>query len=369
MLSYIIPTKDRAPELRATLEALSALGPHEAEVIIIDNASSPPATAPARTASGLPVRVVRSETNLGAAARNLGAREASGDWLVMLDDDSSPRSLDHVGLLRHVPGDVAAVMADITLPSGRREAGGLPEVFVGCGVAIRRLAFLRAGGYDAAFSYYAEEYDLAAKLMLAGWRMVFDPGFTVLHRKVASARRASVIVERLVRNNGWVMQRYAPESERRSQLGMTMRRYRAIANRESALGGYARGLLELRRTLGLQERRAMDRRTWERFTGREACRRTMQALWARAPFRRVALAGRGKNDWVIERTLEELGCVVVAPTQGPELLVAGTLSPGPMLDLVEHAAGDTRVEPSWAPVGVDGRAFAFRSDRSRTTSC
>ena len=113
MLSYIIPTKDRASELRATLEAVSALGPHDAEVIVVDTASNPPATAPTRTASGLPVRVVRSETNLGAAARNLGANEASGDWLVMLDDDSAPRSLGHVGLLRHVPGDVAAVLAEL----------------------------------------------------------------------------------------------------------------------------------------------------------------------------------------------------------------------------------------------------------------
>lgn len=361
MISYVIATKDRPDELRSTLDALGRLGPHDAEVIVVDNASSPPAAVAPTLTSGVPTRLVRSDTNLGAAARNLGAREASGDWLVMLDDDSCPTSLSHVGLLRHAAGDVAAVMADITLPGGRREAGGLPEVFVGCGVAIRRMAFLRAGGYDASFSYYAEEYDLAAKFLLAGWRMVFDPGFAVLHRKAPVARRKGLIIERLVRNNGWVMQRYAPEAERRTQLGMTVRRYRAIANRESAMGGYARGLLELRRTLGSQERRVMDQATWERFTGMTACRRALQDLWAASPFRRAALAGRGKNDWVVERVLAELGCRVVTPGADAEVLVAGTLSPGPMLDLVEHAAG-TRVMPSWMPRGVDGRAFAFRSD-------
>jgi GT2 family glycosyltransferase len=361
MISYVIATKDRPVELRATLDALGALGPHDAEVIVVDNASNPPATVPPTLTSGVPTRLVRCETNLGAAARNLGAGEASGDWLVMLDDDSCPTSLSHVGLLRHAAGDVAAVMADITLPSGRREAGGLPEVFVGCGVAIRRMAFLRAGGYDASFSYYAEEYDLAAKFLLAGWRMVFDGGFAVLHRKAPAARRKGLIIERLVRNNGWVMQRYAPEAERRTHLGMTWRRYRAIANRESAMGGYASGLLELRRTLRNQERRAMDRATWERFTGMAACRQALQDLWKASPFRRATLAGRGKNDWVVERVLEELGCRVVPPGAGAEVLVAGTLSPGPMLDLVEGAAGP-RVAASWVPRGVDGRAFAFRLD-------
>jgi N-acetylglucosaminyl-diphospho-decaprenol L-rhamnosyltransferase len=362
MISYVIATKDRPVELRATLDALGALGPHEAEVIVIDNASNPAAVVPRALMSGVPTRLVRSEANLGAAARNLGAREAGGDWLVMLDDDSCPTSLAHVGLLRRAAGDVAAVMADITLPSGRREAGGLPEVFVGCGVAIRRMAFLRAGGYDASFSYYAEEYDLAAKFLLAGWRMVFDAGFEVLHRKAPSSRRKGVIIERLVRNNGWVMQRYAPERERRAQLGLTTRRYRAIANRESALGGYARGLLELRRTLGEQPRREMDVATWDRFTGLAACRGALQDLWSAAPFRRAALAGRGKNDWVVEQTLRELGCEVVASGDDAEVLVAGTLSPGPMLDVVERGWADRRVAPSWVPRGVDGEAFAFRSD-------
>jgi GT2 family glycosyltransferase len=362
MISYVVPTKDRAAELRATLDALGALGPHDAEVVVVDNASTPAASTPSTTSSGLPIRVLRSGTNLGAAARNVAAKEASGDWLVMLDDDSCPRSLDHVGLLRRTPADVVAVMADITLPSGRREAGGLPEVFVGCGVAIRRMAFLRAGGYDATFSYYAEEYDLAAKFMLAGWRMVFDPAFTVLHRKAPAARSKRLIIERLVRNNGWVMQRYAPESERRRQLGMTVRRYRAMANRESAMGGYARGLVELRRTLGAQERRAMSPAIWERFTGMAACREAMQDLWARSPFRRAALSGRGKNDWVVERVLEELGCVVVPQGDAAEVVVAGTLSPGPMLDAVEGGAKGARVMPSWMPRGVDGGTFAFRSD-------
>ena len=59
----------------------------------------------------------------------------------------------------------------------------------------------------------------------------------------------NTILARLVRNNGWVMQRYAPDELRRDQVRDQRRRYRAIAAKESASRGYSEGLLELRRTI------------------------------------------------------------------------------------------------------------------------
>ena len=48
--------------------------------------------------------------------------------------------------------------------------------------------------------------------------MAFDPWFRVLHRKVTANRDMNVILSRLVRNNGWVAQRYAPEVRRKEEL-------------------------------------------------------------------------------------------------------------------------------------------------------
>lgn len=348
MITYVIPTRDRHERLASTLGALSALGPQrEAEVIVVDNASERAVAAPSRLASGVPVRVIGLEQNLGAAARNVGVQHASGDWAVMLDDDSYPLDLGFVRSLREAPTDVAALSADIHLSDHRgREQGGLPEVFIGCGVAIRVPVFIALRGYDPAFHYYAEEYDLAARMLLSGYRVAFDPAFRVEHAKVLEGRNMNTIVARLVRNNGWVIQRYAPESERRSAIRAMRRRYRAIAAKESAPRGWGEGASELRRTIRGQARRAMPREVWDRFTGLAHARHALQAEFARAPFRTAALVDRGKNDELVRLALHELGVRVVEGDA--EARVIGTLSPGPLLDaLKRHAGQGGRVVAPW----------------------
>ena len=148
MISYILPTHDRPDRLAKSLTRIGRLCALEhgplggAEVVIVDNASHAPPTLPKRLANGLPVRSFRMASNQGAAARNFAAEQAQGDWLIMLDDDSYPLDTDFITVLDEAPPDVAAIGADIRLPDQRREAGGLPEVFVGCGDALLAAATL-----------------------------------------------------------------------------------------------------------------------------------------------------------------------------------------------------------------------------------
>ena len=143
MISYLLPTRNRPGTLRVTLDALGRLpaADHEpaggGQVVVVDNASEPAVTVPEKLANGLAVVLVRLEENLGASARNAGARAARGEWVVMLDDDSHPLDTGHVTVLTQAPSDVVAVGAEIRLPGGLREVGGLPEVIVGCGAAVR----------------------------------------------------------------------------------------------------------------------------------------------------------------------------------------------------------------------------------------
>lgn len=382
MISYVLPTRDRPERLIETLRGLDRLGDHRAadgaEVIVVDNASDRPAASIVKSVvgcagelkSGVLVRIVRLRENRGAAARNEGVKvsDPASEWIVMLDDDSWPvTSVDFAARLRSRSSDVAAVMADIHLPRKKcREAGGLPEVFIGCGVAIRRAAFLRAGGYDPAFGYYAEEYDLAARLLLAGHRVEFDRAWRIDHQKDDRHRDMDLICERLVRNNGWVMQRYAPDAVRRAELRETRRRYRRIAEKENALAGYTRGLVELRRTVRAQQRAPMPREIWERFTGLAHARAALQQAWRARRFTTAAIVDDGKNAGVIRAALAELGVREVASgADRAEALVIGTMSPGPMLDAVEKwntelAIGGscTRVIAPWFVANDRARAEA-----------
>ncbi len=341
MLSFVLPTRDRPSDLARTLAGIGrlALGPDRAEVVVVDNASARTPVVPGRLACGAPVTLLTRPTNDGAAARNLAVDASRGDWVVMLDDDSHPLppqgdAPDLPTLLDAQPRDALAVMADIHLSGERgREQGGLPEVFIGCGVAIRRDAFLRAGGYDHAFGYYAEEYDLAAKLLLMGGRIAFEPAWRVVHHKVSAGRDMDLIVERLVRNNGWVAQRYAPDDERAGELERTIARCRFIAEREGARQGFERGLNQLERTIDAQTRTPMDDDLWARFTGLAQARAAVDAELRRRAFATASIVLPGKNRGVVERALAERGVEVLPGLPGRgEALVLGTLSPGPMLD-------------------------------------
>lgn len=340
-ISYIIPTRDRPSDLAVTLSAIARLAHPagvEAEVIVVDNASRQTPTPPEKLRNGLPVRLILRGANEAAASRNAAARAAVGDWLVMLDDDSAPLNTDFLTVLEEAPMDVAALGAEITLADGSREAGGLPEVPIGCGVAIRREVFLDLGGYDPQFHFYAEEYDLAARILLAGFRIVHDRRFAVLHRKVNAGRDMDAILHRLVRNNGWVEQRYAPEPLRESAIAHVIERYRAIAIKEHALKGYEAGLAELRQTLDRQPRREMSQSLYDRFIGLAHAREHLSHALAQIDAQSAALIAPGKHSALIERVLSEQCVSIVASAVAADALVIGTLSPGPMLDALDARA-------------------------------
>lgn len=88
LVSAVVPTRNR-PDLvcRAVRSALDQTYPHLEVVVVVDGPD--PATVAALGAMGDPrVRVVPLAQNVGGSeARNIGAREARGEWVALLDDD------------------------------------------------------------------------------------------------------------------------------------------------------------------------------------------------------------------------------------------------------------------------------------------
>ena len=338
LISYVIPTLDRAQRLAETLASIGMLrgDGHDAmsgEVIVVDNASKEPVTAPAALANGMSVRVLRRTSNESASGRNAGAKEARGAWLVMLDDDSVPLDAGFVQVLKNAARDVGAIGAEIFLPGGKHEAGGLPEVFTGCGVAMRRDVFLALGGYDPSFVYYAEEYDLSARMILSGRRIVQDARFRVLHHKVAEGRDMDAIVRNLVRNNGWVALRYAPDAHRSTALNEAVMRYAEIAGKERAVKGYEKGLRELQQTADEQPRREMTEEQWARFVGLAEARRELGEQNGQIAGRTVYVVGEGKSAWAVRQAVEELGGRLERSEEEAQTLVIGSMSPGRAADM------------------------------------
>jgi len=340
-LSFIIPTRDRPRQLQETLGLLGSLDAASfgrAELIVLDNASRVPIALPSALRNGIEVIGLRLKRNHNTGARNIGAERARGEWLVMLDDDSAPLDCPLLEALGRFGTDVAAVGGEILLPDGRRESGGLPEVIVGCGCAIRRASFLEAGGYDEAFGYYAEEYDLCARLIALGHRIEHTRSVRFEHRKATTGRDMDEILYRLVRNNGWVLRRYAPVERRDTLIGEMVGRYRNIAERENALRGFDRGLSELGQTMDLQPERTLNDDQWDRFEGRAAVRATFQrCLDECCGAARLVGPMYAKGREIIAAELRSHGCTI---RDGQDaMVIVGTLSPGPMLDLHDSYPG------------------------------
>ena len=363
-LAIVVPTHNRPDELNETVRLLASLDaePFNAlghvELVVADNASETPVDLPGLLPNGISVRAIRLDANRAAAARNTAAESTEAPWVLMLDDDTAPLSLAPIATaIEHATPDVGAITATITLPghsaeSPRYEAGGLPAVPVGCGVLYRTSDFLDTGGYDPAFHFYVEEYDLAAKLILAGKSIAHDPAVRVVHRKTQTNRDFGAIVRRLTRNNAWVIQRYAPEHARDALLEHTLDRYGRIARTENASDGHARALEELAATLGSQPCTPMTDPQFDVFTGRAHARSHLARVHRATPIEAAALLHEGKNASDIRAALWELGIPLTDQTDPSATLIPATLSPGPILNTAHAIAASNpgvRVEPAWDP--------------------
>ncbi|MGH2727704.1 MAG: glycosyltransferase family 2 protein, partial [Actinomycetota bacterium] len=84
LVSVIVTTYERQAMLGEAIASVLAQTIQDFEIVVVDDASPTPATAPADPR----IRVVRRETNGGEpAARNSGLDAARGRYVAFLDDD------------------------------------------------------------------------------------------------------------------------------------------------------------------------------------------------------------------------------------------------------------------------------------------
>ena len=197
--SIIVPVRDGAAFLAESLPAIVAGAGEDAEVIVCDDGSR---DGSASVAAAHGARVVHHKAPTGpAAARNRGARAARGKVLVFVDADVRVRA-DAIPLLRRELDDPAISAAfgsyDDAPPArswpslyknlahhfvhqrSRREAS---TFWAGCG-AVRRDAFLAAGGFDPAYRRPSvEDVELGYRLRAAGHRIRLVPEAQATHLK------------------------------------------------------------------------------------------------------------------------------------------------------------------------------------------
>ena len=192
-LSCVILTMGNRPaEVSRAIDSVLAQRGAQVELVVVGNGAD---------VTGLPagVRSVRLPENVGVAAgRNAGVAACGGDVVLFLDDDGW---YPDPGLAAHVAGRFAADPALAVLsmqvvdpdggPGARwhvpRLRAGDPDrssvvtTFLGGAAAIRRSAYLEAGGLPDLFFYGHEETDLAWRLLDRGYRLEYDAAARMCH--------------------------------------------------------------------------------------------------------------------------------------------------------------------------------------------
>ncbi|MFN2224955.1 MAG: glycosyltransferase [Anaerolineae bacterium] len=219
-ISVIVLTWNGQDYIVDCLEALLAQDPAPLELIVVDNASTD--GTPDLVAQRFPqVTLIRNQRNLGfAAGNNVGLRAATGQTLVLLNQDTQAHSgfLAAMAEAMEEPG-VGLAGCKLLYPDGTiQHAGGFvygprgePE-HVGCGapddgrfdertepdfvtaaaVAISRACLAEIGPLDEGFApAYYEDVDWCYRARAAGWRVVYEPRAVVTHHEGASADRIS----------------------------------------------------------------------------------------------------------------------------------------------------------------------------------
>jgi glycosyltransferase involved in cell wall biosynthesis len=200
-LSVVVPVHNNADDLLECLSALRRFLPADAEILIVDDASTDD-TAARAAATGL--RVLRRAQNGGpGAARNDGARAARGRILFFVDADVvvAADAIDRVLTAFAADPQLAAVFG--SYDARPRDTGvisryrnllhhfvhqhGNPNAstfWAGCG-AIRRETFEMIGGFDIVrFPRPSiEDIELGYRLRAAGYSIRLDKDLRGTHLK------------------------------------------------------------------------------------------------------------------------------------------------------------------------------------------
>jgi GT2 family glycosyltransferase len=217
-VAVVVPVHGRAGLTRRCLETVLADLPDRCEVVVVDDASVDD-TAQVLESFGPAIRVLRQEENRGfAVACNAGAKEAAGDLIVFLNNDTDPQPGWLEALLRHADEhpEAEVVGARLLFPTGTVQHAGivfgqdgyphnlyagfpadhpavnharrLQAVTAAC-MLVRRTAFERVGGFDENFLNSMEDADFCLRIGEGGGEIHYCPTATVLHHESATRGR------------------------------------------------------------------------------------------------------------------------------------------------------------------------------------
>jgi GT2 family glycosyltransferase len=209
----MITTRNRVHDLMRTCRNLQRLDPSPNEWLITADGCSDNTERLIR--QEFPeARLIANHPGRGSvASRDYMMREARGDLVLALDDDSYPEQLDCIA--RFVPiFEKRPELAVLHFPQRTDEypetiaqtdfgLEHLTRSFPNSGAVLRRSIYLQQPGFESRFFHMYEEPDYALQCVAAGYDLLFSPVVTIRHRYSSEGRSEVRNHHRLARNELW----------------------------------------------------------------------------------------------------------------------------------------------------------------------
>jgi len=252
LISVIVPNRDQPELLRGCVEALTASGYANFELLIVENGSTDPATfALYQELTKLPnVQLLTWDRPFNySAVNNFAAARANGELLLFLNNDVKRISTEWLEAMARIAiqpgvGAVGAKLyyaddtiqhAGVALGLGGvaghmhlhfpRSAKGhmcrlqytqnVTAVTAAC-LLTPRAAFHAVGGFDEGFALAYNDVDLCLKLIAEGYRIVWTPDAELYHleSKTRGSDQDADKIERLQREAALFRQKWSAELAR-----------------------------------------------------------------------------------------------------------------------------------------------------------
>lgn len=230
--SLVVATLGRTAELDRLLGSLAAQERADVEIVIVDqNGDDRLGPVLDQWSGRLPITWLRGESLGVCRARNTGAAAARGEWLIFPDDDCwyPAQCLTRLETLtgrhpaafhggRAADRDGRTIMGTFAAQAGPITRQNVWSTMIEWMLAIRAPAFAEVGGFDPAIGPGAgtpwgayEAQDLALKLLEAGHRGHYDPGWFGHHPDDRSDQTTASAIAKIrlySQGLGYVMRRH-----------------------------------------------------------------------------------------------------------------------------------------------------------------
>jgi GT2 family glycosyltransferase len=209
----MITTKNRVKDLMRTWQVLQQLSPAPREILITADGCTDETVAMVKAEMPNAKMIVNARGKGSVASRDRMMREARGDLVLALDDDSYPEQLDCIArfapifekrpqlAVLHFPQRTDEYPKTLTRPNFGPEY--LTRSFANSGAVLRRSTYLQLSGFESRFFHMYEEPDYALQCVAAGYEVLFSPIVTIRHHYSGQVRSEVRNHHRHARNEFW----------------------------------------------------------------------------------------------------------------------------------------------------------------------